>query len=227
MNKFSHSNCFPKVICVITYLCYFFCSLILLTHDDVETNPGPKKSHLHFCCHWNVNSLIAHNMLKVSLLEAYNTVHKYDFICISETCFDSLGESEDDDLRINGYKSIQIDHPLNTKRGGVCMYYKESLVVKMINISYLQECLLCEVMIDNIRGCIALIYRSPSQNSLEFQHFLSGFEQLLINIEGFKPNFTVLLGDYNARSRSWWASDTNTPEGMQLDVLTSSYDLQQ
>ena len=89
------------------------------------------------------------------------------------------------------------------------MYYKESLVVKMINISYLQECLLCEVMIDNIRGRIALIYRSPSQNSLEFQHFLSGFEQLLINIEGFKPNFTVLLGDCNARSRSWWASNTN------------------
>ena len=120
-----------------------------------------------------------------------------------------------------------MDQPLNNKRGGVCMYYKELLVVKMINISYLQECLLCEVMIDNIRGCIALIYRSPSQNSLEFQHFLSGFEQLLINIEGFKPNFTVLLGDYNARSRSWWASDTNTPEGMQLDALTSSYGLQQ
>ena len=99
------------------------------------------------------------------------------------------------------------------------MYYKESLVVKMMNISYLQECLLCEVMIDNIRGCIALIYRTQSQNSLEFQHFLSGFEQLLINIEGFKPNFTVLLGDYNARSRSWWASDTNTSEGMQLDAL--------
>ena len=161
------------------------------------------------------------------MLEACNTVHKYDFICISETYFDSLVKSEDDDLRINGYKLIRMDHSLNTKTGGVCMYYKESLVVKMINISYLQECLLCQVMIDNIRGCIALIYRSPSQNSLEFQHFLSGFEQFLINIEGFKPNFTVLLGDYNARSRSWWASDTNTPEGMQLDVLTSSYDLQQ
>ena len=120
-----------------------------------------------------------------------------------------------------------MDHSLNTKRGGVCMYYKESLVVKMINISYLQECLLCEVMIDNIRGCIALIYRSPSQNSLEFQHYLSGFEQLLINIEGFKPNFTVLRGNFNACSRSWWASNTNTPEGMQLDALTSSYGLQQ
>ena len=77
----------------------------------------------------------------------------------------------------------------------------------------------------NIRGCIALIYKSLSKNSLESQYFFSGFEQLLINIEGFK--FTVLLGDYNARSRPWWASDTNIPEGMQLDALTSSYGLQQ
>ena len=113
------------------------------------------------------------------MLEAYNTVHKYDFICISETYFNYSIESEDDDLRINGYKLIRMDHPLNTNRGGVCMYYKESLVVKMINISDIQELLLCEVMIDNIRGCTALVYRTPSQNSLEFQHFLSGFEQFL------------------------------------------------
>ena len=99
-NKFSNPVCIPKVRCVISYLHYFFCSLIRLTHGDVETNPGLKKSHSCFsCCHWNVNSLIAHNKLKVSLLEAYNTVHKYDFICISETYFDSSVESEDDNLR--------------------------------------------------------------------------------------------------------------------------------
>ena len=72
-----------------------------------------------------------------------------------------------------------MDHPLNTKGGGVCIYYKESLVVKITNISYLQECLLCEVMIDNIKGYIALIYRSPSKNNSESQHFLSGFERYL------------------------------------------------
>ena len=165
MSKLSHSNCFPKVRCVIS-------SLILLTHSDVGTNPSPKKSHSYFsCCHWNVNSLIAHNMLKVHLLEAYNTVHKYDFICISETYFDSSVESDDDDPRINGYKLIRMDLPLKLKRGGVCICYKESLVVKMINISYLQECLLCEVMIDNIRGCIALIYRSPSQKEFKVSTF--------------------------------------------------------
>ena len=54
--------------------------------------------------------------------------------------------------------------------------------MKTINICYLQECLLCEVIIDN-RGYIALIYRSSKISG--FQHFLSGFEQLIINIEGF------------------------------------------
>ena len=49
----------------------------------------------------------------------------------------------------------------------------------MINILYLQECLLCEVMIDNIRGYFALIYRSASQNSSEFQHFVSSFLSIL------------------------------------------------
>ena len=123
MNKFSPSNCFPKVRSVISYLYYFFCSLILLTHGDVETNTGPKKSHLYFsCCHWNVNSPIAHNMVKVSLLESYNTTHQYDFICISGTYYDSSVESDNYDLRINGYKLIRMDYPLNTKRGGFCIY---------------------------------------------------------------------------------------------------------
>ena len=111
---------------VISYLYYFFGSVILLTHDDVETSPGPKKSHSYFSvCQWIVNSLTTNNMLKVSLLEAYNTVHKYDFICVSKTYFDSSVESDDDDLRINGYKLIRTGHHLNTKRGGVCIYYKE------------------------------------------------------------------------------------------------------
>ena len=73
-----------------------------------------------------------------------------------------------------------------------------------------------------------LLFIDPQvKNSLKSQHFLSGFEQLLINVEGFKPNFTVPLGDYNSRSRSWWASDTSTLERMQLDALNSSYGLQQ
>ena len=76
-------------------------------------------------------------MLKVSLLEAYNTVHKYDFICISETYFDSSVKSDDDDLRINGYKLLWMDHTLNNKRW--CLYL-------------LQRTISCENNFDNIRG---------------------------------------------------------------------------
>ena len=69
-----------------------FCCLFLRQHGDFEVNPGPKKKAAvkHFpYCHWNVNSLAAHDYKKVSLLEAYNAIHHYDLICVSETYLDS------------------------------------------------------------------------------------------------------------------------------------------
>ena len=74
----------------VAYSTYFL-HILLLQHGDIETNPGPQKEKTKnlSCCHWNVNSLIAHNLFKISQLEAYNSVYKHDFICISETFFDS------------------------------------------------------------------------------------------------------------------------------------------
>ena len=72
--------------CVILYICY-----ILLTHGDIEVNPGPKKNcstNFSFC-HWNLNSLSAHNYVKLSSLQAYNSVYKHDVICLSETYLDN------------------------------------------------------------------------------------------------------------------------------------------
>ena len=50
---------------------------------DIEENPGPKlnSSQKLSICHWNLNSIAAHNFIKVSLLIAYNSIHKYDIIC--------------------------------------------------------------------------------------------------------------------------------------------------
>ena len=43
----------------------YLCSLLLL-HGDIESNPGPRNSKNHFpsFCHWNLNSLPAHNFAK-------------------------------------------------------------------------------------------------------------------------------------------------------------------
>ena len=126
-------------------------------------------------------------MLKLSSIAAYNSIHKYDFICISETCLDSSVQSVDRDISINGYNLIRDDHPSNNKRGGVCIYYRESLAVQLVKINYLNECLLCEVSFNNKKGYIAALYRSPSQNRLEFDTFISNFKKMLGDIHSFNP----------------------------------------
>ena len=45
---------------------------------------------------------------------------------------------------------------------------------------------------------------------------------MLLNLD-----FSIILGDLNARSKSWWKSDIDTIEGTKIDAVTSSYGLQQ
>ena len=71
------------------------------------------------------------------MIEAYNTSHKYDFICISETYLDSTVAADDKDLAIEGYNPVRADHPKDLKKGGVCIYYNESLAIQLSNVNYL------------------------------------------------------------------------------------------
>ena len=114
----------------LVYCFYLFLFLLLLCNRDVESNPRPKKNKEFFlsCCHWNVNSLLAQDCAKVTSLEACNSVFKCDFICISETFLDSTITSENNNLNISGYNLtgynlVRANHPSNSKRGSVCIYY--------------------------------------------------------------------------------------------------------
>ena len=97
----------------------FFIALLLITHGYIETNPGPKsKNSKYFSyCHWNGNSILAHD--KLSLLAAYNSTQDYDTICISETYLDS--SIDENILKLDGYSLIIADHPGNMKRREVCI----------------------------------------------------------------------------------------------------------
>ena len=122
--------------------------IILQCHGDIEPNPGPRKLKNSFSvCHWNLNSLSAHNFFKLTQLKAYISVYKYDFLCLSETYLDT--SIPDNLINIEGYKLIRADHPNNVKRGGVCIYYKESLPVRVINLPYFKEALLLEMNHNN------------------------------------------------------------------------------
>ena len=118
--------------------------LRLLQHGNIELNPGPKYFSI---CHWKLNSLTAHNNLKVSQLQAFNLVHKFDILCTSETHLDSSVSKDDNALSIEGYSIIRTDHLSNTNRGGVCIYYNDKISVRQMSNINLPECLACEIVI--------------------------------------------------------------------------------
>ena len=53
---------------------------LILLSGDIEMNPGPKPiaGQSFSICHWNLNSISAHNFTKISLLTAYFLVHDFD-----------------------------------------------------------------------------------------------------------------------------------------------------
>ena len=73
LNKLSIKCCTsPHVLIFFCPLLLLFISVILLLHfRDIETNPGPDSDYLnkYSFCHWNLNSIAAHNSIKMSLLQ--------------------------------------------------------------------------------------------------------------------------------------------------------------
>ena len=196
---------------------------------DIEENPGPKNgswSNFSFCF-WNLNSIPANNFCKISLIEAYNFHHKFDIICLSETFLNSSYRSDDSDLHINGYNLIRADHPSDNKRGGVALYCKDYLPLRICDTSNIDEFLLLEMNFDNKKCFLISLYRSPSQSSDEFNDFCLKFDKTLEYVFNQNPQLVFVVGDFNARSDSWWPNDVNTIEGTQIEALTSLYGLHQ
>ena len=99
-------------------------------------------------------------------------------------------------LKIDGYNLVRADHPNNIKRGGICIYYKELLPVRVISLPYLKEALLLQMTYNNKKVIVSGIYCSPSQNDSEFDLIFVQFEKLLSNINKCKPFLSVITGDF-------------------------------
>ena len=229
------TNVFEMVLLFYNYfetayiflLAFLYIFSFLNCHGDIELNPGPRKlkeNNLSIC-HWNLNSITAHNFSKLTQLKAYISTYKHDFICLSETYLDS--SIPDNLIGIEGYNLVRADHPDNIKGGGVCIYYKESLPVRVNPLHNLKEALLLEMIHKNNKVLVSVIYRSPSQNNCEFESFVTKFDYLLSEINKCKPSLAVITGDFNARSPAWWTKDVHNTEGSKLFSLTCANDFSQ
>ena len=117
-----------------------------------------------------------------------------------------------------------MDHPSNTKRGDVCLYYKFSLPLKVIDVSYLQECINFEVKIGGETRNLVSLYRSPSQTKHEFENIIKNVE---INLEHIANKSPFLLGDFNAKMQGRYQTDVTTFEGCKIEIATSQFGLSQ
>ena len=71
--------------------------------------------------------------------------HQQYIICISETYFNS--SIYENTLKLDGYSLIRADYRDNMKGGGVCLYYKENLLLRHIKTEYFPQYLLCTISI--------------------------------------------------------------------------------
>ena len=103
--------------------------------------------------------------------------------------------------KILGYNIIRADHQSNTKRGEVCIYYKNTQPLKLINTKYYQEYISFKIV---RRDCFKFIclYQSPSQMNDEIESFLENFVLALDKIHEENPFMISVLDDFNIKSNN-------------------------
>ena len=94
-----------------TYIRHIWvCSILITLSDDIEKNPGTKPSSYDkfSIFHWNLNSISAHDFIKIFLLRAFVSTHNFDILCLLETYLDSSISSNDSNLTIPGYDLYRV-----------------------------------------------------------------------------------------------------------------------
>ena len=170
-------------MCSLSVFLITFLSFILILSNDNELNSGPKREsckRTFSIAHWNLNSIATQNFVKLSQLEALNTLHTYDLICLPETWLDSTTSIDCNDLSMKGYNLHRVDDPKNVKKGGVCVYYKETLAVQILQTK-LNQCIVSEVTFKNKKVMASPCIDHHNELRINFQLF----EELLQDIFNF------------------------------------------
>ena len=124
---------------------------------------------------------------------------------------------------ISGCNLIRSDRPSKSKRGGVCIYYKNFLPLRVCDRSLLDEWINFELKIGDKLCHFVALYRSPSQIQDDFLSFSENFELTLEKLSEINPYLLVAIGDFNAKLRHWYSQDTNTFEGISVENVASQF----
>ena len=135
-----------------------------------------------------------------------------------------------DEIHIEGFSNeiYHSDHPSNIKVGGLCLFFREGIPIKRrVDLELLPEFIITKIKMGNKKVFFGAIYRSPSQNSEQFENFIDSLQQVIDKMKGENPHCMILTGDLNCRSSMWWTEDIKQPEGNALDELLETNGLYQ
>ena len=214
---------------IVAHVIVCLYSLFTMLSGNFDITPVPLSNFKEYfsICHWNLNSISTRSYSKLLVLTAYIMLYKFEIICLSETYLDSINPNNDDKLQILGRTLIGSDHPSNTQRGRVCIYYESFLPLKVINIGYLHECLSFELQTGNKICNFVALFRSPTQSQDNFETFADSFEMTLELLAQKNPFLLTAVGDFNAISSNWYNKYKLSFEGNTIKNITSQLGLNQ
>ena len=203
---------------LILYLYQCFSLILILRSGDVHQNPGPEK--FLAMMHWNCNSLLAHQGIRIPLIESYNLLNKYDIIAITETALhDSVS---DESINIEGYIPIRKNLLPGVTHGGVLLYHKDSLAVQeRSDLVTHDNMIVCQISIGNKKVFVSVTYRKHHQNPIQLHTFMENYKDMCTKVLDERPFCVFHLGDMNSHSSNWWAGDTDDEAG---SLLVDIYD---
>ena len=113
--------------------------------------------------------------------------------------------------------------------GGVGLFYKNSLPIKIRNDLSFDESIVIELNFGRKKFFFTVLYRSPafSHTSPEFKVFFSNFTNLYSKIKNENPYASFFTGDFNGHAQFWWPDGDTTSEGREIENLISSLNLSQ
>ena len=102
-----------------------------------------------------------------------------------------------------GYKYYPLNHPSGNKNGGVGIFYKDTLPIRVRDDLSFNECLVTELIFGRKKIFFSVLYRNPEDdaNSPEFENFMSNFENLNNNINNLNPFAIFYAGDINPHTQ--------------------------
>ena len=210
-----HRTCVKYTIISVIIIVYGFLSipcatlwyfqLLIYLSNDISKNPGPQfqNNFLNFMS-WNLNSLAKDNFQRVSLIEAHNSLFNYDLISICETCLNDSVELPE--TLFEEYTFVLVNNSANTRRGGVGLFYKNSLPVVIRDDLSFDESIVVELKFGRKKYCllfciavlpsittplifkpscqILVIYMPKSKQKILLRYFLQEILMLIPSIGG-------------------------------------------